>query len=133
MRGPAGVRDRFRAPILEKLSTMKFWIVPSLQDVNTYFLFRAFGEEIKVEIEEGVLYSDNYLKPEERKELHKIVHATELKTIDNEIIELHHEGLTDPEISVKLQIGKATIQRVIDQYWKKKMDKKIKTINEQSA
>lgn len=107
-----------------------FWIVPSLNDVDTYFLFRAFGEEIKVEIEDGVLYSNKYLKPEERKELHKRVHAETLKTVDNQIIELHHEGLTDPEISAKLKIGTSTIQQVIYQYWKRKIDKKINSNKE---
>lgn len=107
-----------------------FWIVPSLQDVNIYFLFRAAGEEIKIEIEEGVLYSDKYLKPEERKELHKRAYAESLKTVDNQVIELHHEGLTDPEISAKLKIGTATIQKVIYQYWKTKIDKKINSNKE---
>lgn len=117
----------------ENFKIMNFWIVPSLQDVDTYFLFRAFGEEIKVEIDDGVLYSNKYLKPEERRELHKRVYAEKLRTIDNQIIELHHEGLTDLEISAKLKVGTATIQRVIYQYWKTKIDKKIQSNNESAA
>lgn len=40
-------------------------IVPSLVDVNTYFIFRENGKEVKVEIKNNMIYPDHQLTIEE--------------------------------------------------------------------
>ena len=99
---------------------MKFWIVKSEIDFNVYFVFREDGEEIRVEIVNGLLRPSKKLTAPESNYIVKYFVKTINKTELNKIIQHHLDYGTDKEISKTLNIPLGIVSRSIREYWDNK-------------
>lgn len=99
---------------------MRFWVQNSIIDSNVYFIFRDDGEEIRVEIKNGLLSPSKKITPDESNYLIKNFVNTLNKTLENEIIQHHLNNLNDIEISNLLNLPLVKISKITRDYWNTK-------------